>query len=279
MNTKQLFKHLTKPPLFERGNASMWEDPYISKQLLKVHLDPNSDMASRQPEIIDKTIKWLTDNYIRKEDKILDIGCGPGLYTTRLAKLGYNNITGLDFSKNSIAYARREAKKQSLKIEYLCESYLKMDIEDEFDIITLIFCDFGALTNSERNILLQKVYKALRPGGKFIFDFFSESAKVPEQNNRTWDFAENSFWAKGKYVVLSQNLYYPEESVSLFQHIVLTEDGRIKDYRFFNHAYTTKTITPVLENNGFKNIECTENFKPKDHWCSDIGVLFTKAEK
>ena len=56
MDIKKLFKHLEKPPLFERGNSSMWEDPYISKQLLQAHLDPNSDAASRRPEIIDKTI-------------------------------------------------------------------------------------------------------------------------------------------------------------------------------------------------------------------------------
>ena len=278
MNTKQLFKYLGKPPLFERGNASMWEDPYISKQLLKVHLDPNCGMASRKPEVIDNTVKWMVDNHLKKDNKILDIGCGPGLYTTRLAKLGYN-VTGLDFSKNSIEYARSESEKENFKIDYIHGSYLDMDFENKFDVITIIFCDFGALINSERDVLLQNVYKALKPGGKFIFDIYTESPTDQEKNNRSWDYNDNAFWAEEKYVALSQNFYYPAENVSLSQHIVLTEDNNIKDYRFFNHNYEENSISKLLENNGFRNFEFEKELAADNNGSKDIEVLFTKAEK
>jgi SAM-dependent methyltransferase len=278
MNTKQLFKHFEKPPLFERGNASMWEDPYISKQLLKFHLDSDCGLASRSPEVIDKTVKWMVDNYLKKTDKILDIGCGPGLYTTRLARLAFN-VTGLDFSKNSIEYARTEAEKENFKIDYIHGSYLDMDFKNEFDVITIIFCDFGALTNSERDVLLQNVYRALKPGGKFIFDIYTESPTDQEKNHRTWDYNENAFWAEEKHIALSQNFYYPEEKVGLSQHIVLTEDDNIKDYRFFNHNYDEKTISTVLKNNGFKNFEFKRGLAADNNGSKDIEVLFTKAEK
>ena len=43
--------------------------------------------------------------------KILDLGCGPGLYAELLAKKGHS-ITGVDFSENSIQYAIRQQKRQ-----------------------------------------------------------------------------------------------------------------------------------------------------------------------
>jgi len=41
--------------LYEEGSANIWSDPYIRKQLLAAHINPNSDAASRKPETINTT--------------------------------------------------------------------------------------------------------------------------------------------------------------------------------------------------------------------------------
>ncbi len=38
----------------------------------------------------------------------------------------------------------------------------------------LIFCDLGALTDKQRDILMGKIYSALKPGGIFVFDVFTD---------------------------------------------------------------------------------------------------------
>ena len=50
--------------------------------------------------------------------KILDLGCGPGLYASRLARLGHR-VTGIDFSPASIRYARQQAEKAGLSCTYI----------------------------------------------------------------------------------------------------------------------------------------------------------------
>ena len=45
---KELLKYAMRPDLYEKGSAVMWTDPYISKQLLQIHLNPDMDLASRK---------------------------------------------------------------------------------------------------------------------------------------------------------------------------------------------------------------------------------------
>ncbi len=88
-----------RPTLFEPGEPLFWDDPHISSEMLKAHLDPEIDAASRKPATIDLTCDWLVGHFrLRPGDRVLDLGCGPGLYTSRLAKRGLK-VTGIDYSR------------------------------------------------------------------------------------------------------------------------------------------------------------------------------------
>jgi 2-polyprenyl-3-methyl-5-hydroxy-6-metoxy-1,4-benzoquinol methylase len=96
-NLQQTHQSQTPPPLFERG-APMWNDPYIATQMLEYHLDDSHDIASRRPEIIDQTVMWISDKLnLQAGMHLLDLGCGPGLYTRRFAEAGLKT-TGVDYS-------------------------------------------------------------------------------------------------------------------------------------------------------------------------------------
>jgi SAM-dependent methyltransferase len=113
-----LLKFAIRPALYEKGSAVMWTDPYISKQLLQIHLNPDMDLASRKYSSIVSTAKWVLDKASKKQMNVLDLGCGPGLYSELFANKGHK-VTGVDFSKNSIDYAKQEATKKKLDITYL----------------------------------------------------------------------------------------------------------------------------------------------------------------
>lgn len=52
-------KALEKPPLYEKTKAAFWNDEYISKQMLKAHLDPDFEGASRKLKFIEKSVDWI----------------------------------------------------------------------------------------------------------------------------------------------------------------------------------------------------------------------------
>ena len=65
---------------------------------------------------------------------ILDIGCGGGLLSEPMKRLGAN-VTGIDASSKNINIAKLHAKKNKLKINYLCSSPEKLKIQKKFDVI------------------------------------------------------------------------------------------------------------------------------------------------
>ena len=66
--------------------------------------------------------------------KILDIGCGGGLLSEPMNRLGAE-VTGIDASSKNIEVAKLHAKKNNLKIKYLCTSPEKFETETKFDVI------------------------------------------------------------------------------------------------------------------------------------------------
>ncbi len=90
-------------------------------------------------------IQYLKDNIIEhfklkqssrplKKINILDIGCGGGLLSEPMSRLGAN-VTAIDASKKNIEVAKFHAKKNNLKINYLCSSPEKLNIKKKFDVI------------------------------------------------------------------------------------------------------------------------------------------------
>ncbi len=69
-----------------------------------------------------------------KKINILDIGCGGGLLSEPMCRLGAN-VVGIDASSKNIEVAKFHAKKNNLKINYICSSPEKLRIGKKFDVI------------------------------------------------------------------------------------------------------------------------------------------------
>ena len=87
--------------------------------------------------IKDEIIKNLNLNHKKKpleKVKILDIGCGGGLLSEPMCRLGAD-VTGIDASSKNISIAKLHAKKNHLNIKYICASPEKLKINTKFDVI------------------------------------------------------------------------------------------------------------------------------------------------
>ena len=235
-----------KPALWQRSCEPFWDDEHISKGMLEAHLNPDWDAASRRHSYIDCSVKWLA-SIIPEGSKILDLGCGPGLYTKRFSDAGYD-VTGMDYSRRSIAYA----KEHDTKTKYIYQNYLEMDYTEEFDAITLIYCDYAALIPDERKTLLSKIHLALKPNGLFIFDVFTEKTFYGKKDRTSWSYHENGgFWSDKPHLCLEAEYYFENNTVKVDKTIVITESD-LHEYLIWDTVYTKQTLLDEVAPFGFQ---------------------------
>lgn len=280
MNIKDIIKSSEKPSLYAEGTAFMWDDPYISKNLLDVHLNPEIDLASRKTDSIKLTSNWIIERLPKnKKLNILDLGCGPGLYAEILTKAGHK-VTGVDISQNSIHYAKESAKRNNLNIEYINENYLNLDIQDKkYDVIIMIYTDLGVLLPSNRLKLLNFIHKSLKKGGMFIFDLLKDSNLNEKISPKSWTAENGGFWSDKPHIALSESFLYQPQKVILSQHIILDDEEIMKIYRFWTHFFSMNDINEMLKPFQFENIEFSDKvLQESDHWNGD-NVIFTAAYK
>ncbi|MEA4889016.1 MAG: methyltransferase domain-containing protein [Clostridiaceae bacterium] len=186
---------------------------------------------------------------MKPEDTVVDLGCGPGLYSSELARQGLK-VTGIDLSENSIRYAKEHQPEQN--IQYIRESYLNPFGREQFNAALLIYEDYGVLNPENRIILLKNIHDALMPGGHFAFDLCSlaalEKRKIASKPN--WYIADSGFWRPHRHVVLEKTFFYEDIPVTCDFYAVL--DSKLSIYRVWQTFFTPEAITQELEENGFR---------------------------
>lgn len=261
--------------LYKRSKGNIWTDNWISKNMLSAHLDLANDAASRNIKVINKTIDWIR-TIIKPDSSILDLGCGPGLYTEILAKNGYT-VSGIDISKRSIKFARNSAKKHKLSIYYQNNDYIEKKINGNYDCITCIYCDFGALIPIEQTILLNNIHNSLNANGVFIFDVFTDKLANERKDKKQWTYYKgSSFWSKKPSFVLDETRHFPNEHTWGNRSIVI--NNMKKEYISWDTYYTKQQIAELLQNNCFIIEEVKEDLVDQNSFTSN-SVMFIKARK
>ncbi len=220
---EELKKINARPKPFEFYTASdLWTDEYISEQMLSYHLNEDVDLSSRNVKFIDRSVEWIADHFnVDAETKIADFGCGPGLYTTRLAQRKAN-VVGIDFSKRSIQYAQDVANRDGLSVQYVNQNYLEFETDNRFHLILMIMCDFCALSPSQRNKMLSKFHTMLETGGSVLLDAYSLTAFEQREEASMYEANQlNGFWSPDEYYGFLDTFKYDREKVVLDKYTII----------------------------------------------------------
>jgi len=248
-----LINQNTRPSLYSSYTAEeLWTDPHIAKQMLALHLDPDLDMASRNHGFINRSVAWMERTFdLASGPRVLDLGCGPGLYANRLSALGAR-VCGIDFSEHSLDHARFDARRRGLEVDYRKANYLALEAPGIFDLVMLIYGDFCALGPTQRQTLLAKVKEWLAPEGRMVLDVFSLALFHSLKEESGYEYAPvGGFWAPEPYFLFSTRFKYPGEKVYLDRYSVVMAD---RERELFNwiQCYDPMSLGHELRTMGWR---------------------------
>lgn len=277
---EQLEQVNKRPAPFEVYTAGeLWDDDHISKQMLAFHLNEDVDVSSRKGAFIDRSVDWIVSRFgVKAGTKIADFGCGPGLYTTRLARR-QADVTGIDFSRNSIQYARDQAAREGLAVQYQRQDYLAFESGVCFDLIIMIMCDFCVLSPDQRRRLLGTFDGVLAPEGAILLDV--DSLVAFDRRQEMASYAANlmdGFWSPGQYYGFLNTFKYEDEKVMLDKYTIVEPDRTRTIYNWFQH-FSPDTLQAEFAASGFsiQNIHADVTGTPFNADGDEFAVVATRA--
>ena len=204
-----------------------WSRPEYSRRLLREHLDQSHDGASRRLGQVGAHVRRLARLLPPPPARILDAGCGPGLYATRLAKLGYE-VEGFDVSPAAIRHARSDARRLHVsgRTSFRRQDLAGLNIGAEFDAALLIYFVLEAFPRAKQPQVLRRIARALLPQGKLVAELRLRPDQPPGRTT-WWDVVDESVLSDRRHLLLGDALYEPRRHTYVLREIAVFDDGRV----------------------------------------------------
>lgn len=234
-----------------------WSEPAFSRRMLLEHLRQDHDMASPRNEKIDKHVQFIHEELLsNKPTKILDLGCGPGLYTSRLAKLGHTCV-GIDFSPASLEYAKDQAIRQSLDCTYIQGDLREIPFPGNFGLVMMLHGEMNAFSKNDMQKILMKINAALEKKGQLLLPSSTiDGIRLKKSVERTWSTYESGLFSDGPYLELDENIWDADNKTLVELYFIVDgTTGEVSEYSSSMQAYTKAEYRSLLKNCGFADIK------------------------
>jgi SAM-dependent methyltransferase len=250
------FAALPAPEPWHDADNIPWNEPGFSRRMLAEHLNPNHDAASRRPDTIDAHVEWIHREVLREvPSSILDLGCGPGLYTSRLARLGHTCV-GIDYSPASIEYAREVASRERLRCEHRCEDIRAADYGAGHGLVMLNSGELNVFRPEEARQIVGKARKSLVEDGALLLETHTE-ADVRQKGaaGRIWFARESSVFHDEPHVWLEERAWHEDTCTAAVRFGVISspEDGVAVFGQTFQ-AYSEQGYRELVGECGFGSV-------------------------
>lgn len=174
------------------------------------------------------------EDYLKKDDKILDLACGTGTLLSMLYVDGYENLYGLDLSETIIEIANEKRKVNRFQIDFSVQDMTSFKYDTKFNVISCFFDSINFLpTLSQVKKMFDTVYRHLEKDGYFVFDIFSKTMLDEYNNNEIVDDYE------------SFKLKWTTEKVNptKLKHVIsITEDDEEIKEIYYEYYYELKDL-------------------------------------
>lgn len=234
-------------------------------------ISQKQNLKQRTLTEVDGVIRLLN---LKPKSKILDIPCGYGRHSIELTKRGFV-VTGSELNVKHLSIAKKEARKNSAKIQFVKEDMRDIRYDSEFDAVINMFYSFGFFESDENNFkVLQNFFKALKPNGQFLMH---TDVNIPFIEAGKYKHSETRTLANGNALKIVDK-YDPVTKRMTGFWILKDKNGKEVKKEYSVRVYTKDEFIALCEKAGFRFCKAYSDWdkKPYSNNSEDMIIVATK---
>ena len=224
----------------KRGKKPWWIDWFEGDFVMTLD-NPKRKDVERETDFIEESLA------LDKGARILDLGCGHGVHAVELASRGFQ-VVGVDVSNTMLALAKDYNIKRKTAVSFIQGDMRELNLEEVFDGIYCWQATFGYFDETRNINVLERVWRALRPAGRFVLDVPNRDYIAPRQPNMAW-------FERPGCVCMDEMKFDFYTSRLINKRMVMFDSGKSRELESSIRLYTLTELGRLLHNVGFTVLE------------------------
>lgn len=224
-------------------------------------------------DTVAQVLSSLLTRYGKGRGLLLDLACGTGSVSVRLAEKGYE-VIGVDLSPEMLSEAQNKAYSAGQNILFLCQDMTKLDLYGTVDAAVCTLDGLCHLPDEESVFAaLQKVSLFMNPGGVFLFDVNSVYKHRAVLGNNTFVYDTDDVYCVWQNTLLSDGVTV-QMDLDFFEPVSDAGDYVRQSERFTERAYPRETLEAMLKKAGFTVLDVFDGYSEKPAHDTSERLLF-----
>lgn len=224
-------------------------------------------------DTVSQVLSSLLTRYGKGRGLLLDLACGTGSVSVRLAEKGYE-VIGVDLSPEMLSEAQNKAYSAGQNILFLCQDMTKLDLYGTVDAAVCTLDGLCHLPDEESVFAaLQKVSLFMNPGGVFLFDVNSVYKHRAVLGNNTFVYDTDDVYCVWQNTLLSDGVTV-QMDLDFFEPVSDAGDYVRQSERFTERAYPRETLEAMLKKAGFTVLDVFDGYSGKPAHDTSERLLF-----
>lgn len=224
-------------------------------------------------DTVAQVLSSLLTRYGKGRGLLLDLACGTGSVSVRLAEKGYE-VIGVDLSPEMLSEAQNKAYSAGQNILFLCQDMTKLDLYGTVDAAVCTLDGLCHLPDEESvSAALGKVLLFMNPGGVFLFDVNSVYKHRAVLGNNTFVYDTDDVYCVWQNTLLSDGVTV-QMDLDFFEPVSDAGDYVRQSERFTERAYPRETLEAMLKKAGFTVLDVFDGYSEKPAHDTSERLLF-----
>lgn len=224
-------------------------------------------------DTVAQVLSSLLTRYGKGRGLLLDLACGTGSVSVRLAEKGYE-VIGVDLSPEMLSEAQNKAYSAGQNILFLCQDMTKLDLYGTVDAAVCTLDGLCHLPDEESvSAALGKVSLFMNPGGVFLFDVNSVYKHRAVLGNNTFVYDTDEVYCVWQNTLLSDGVTV-QMDLDFFEPVSDAGDYVRQSERFTERAYPRETLEAMLKKAGFTVLDVFDGYSEKPAHDTSERLLF-----